>query len=542
MECITMRKNFRYPVLSMITLTLLSLSLSLSSVAHAYDTDLVNHVVTVTPNTDLNKTTTDLRAAFTYLVKRTDQATPWTLKLNPGQFVLASQISTNGLQNTTITSADLTQPAQLIKKPGWDSATSAEYILYNSMCNHVTMTGVEFYGQTSFAGSAEPYWPDQGVYFGSCNVLKIDQNKFFNFGNSALRVSTWERDPVVGVDSFKTLVSNNVFNNFYQTTTTVQDNIHGGTAMSTWINNTFTNVHGSVKFASRTPGASNIEFFNNLIDTGEHFGLEINNYSNFSLKGNTIRNIGVVAMNIYTGAIPGFPWGDNFTIANNTIDNVGRGIRFCPGPGSDGFQYNPQNLVIDNNTLSNVHDEANQPAIMIINGNVNGVTITNNKMNGITDQKYISVTSGSTNVNVTGNLVDGMPYILPGTITSTSAVKPAGTTTTTTSTNTAMMVKIAPATTSVSTANTTSQSGTAPSAKTTPMSTSTIAKPAAATTVPLKPAATATTSAKVVSAQAAPPVKPAATTATPAKPATANTAVAPAKHVATTTLAAKTGK
>lgn len=377
--------------------------------AEAYQLDAENHVMTVNPSGDVAVTTKDVRAAFTYLTKRLDPTQPWIMNFAPGQYILSSQISTNGLQNVMITT-DLTNPAQFIKVPTWNSAKSGEYLLYNTMCNHVQLIGLEFYGQTDFADGTPYFWPDQGVYFGSCSVVKVDQNKFRNFGNSALRVSTWERDPVAGVNSFKTMVSNNVFDNFYQTSTTVQDNVHGGTSMSSWINNTFTRVHGSVKFASRTPGAGTIEFFNNTIDGGEHFGLEINNYSNFSLKGNTIRNIASVAMNIYTGAIPGFPWGDNFSITGNTITNVGRGIRYAHTAGSDGFQYVPKNLVIDNNTLDDVHDVPRVPAIWVTGGAVNGVTVTNNKLSRIANGQYIGLADYSTVSDITGNVVEGLLY------------------------------------------------------------------------------------------------------------------------------------
>lgn len=400
-----MRKSLRLSLAGIVSMMLLQLCS-----AFAYTTDTVNHVVTVSPNTDMNKTTSDLRSAFSYLVNRSDQTTPWTLKMNPGQYVLTMQVNGTGLQNVTITSADPTNPAVISKMPGWDSATSAEYLMYIASCNHVTLQSLQFIGQTDFATSAEAYWPDQGVYFGSCNVVKVDSNKFSNFGNAALRVATWERDPNTGVDSFKTQVSNNTFDNFYQTSTTVQDNIHGGTAQSTWNNNTFTRVHGSVKFASRTPGAQTIQFFNNVIDTGEWFGLEINNYSNFDIKGNTIKNIAVVAMNIYTGAIPGFPWGDNFSIHNNNISNVGRGIRYSHEPGSDGFESVPSNLLIDSNTLTNVNDVPNIPAIWVVNGIVNGVTITNNQMTGISNKKYIGVTTGSSAVSILNNMADGVAF------------------------------------------------------------------------------------------------------------------------------------
>jgi hypothetical protein len=401
-----MRKLFRFSFAACFFTVLCA-----QSPSFAFLTDQSNHVLTLSPSTSPTQNTAELRKAVSFLVNRPDKTTLWTMRLNPGNYVMSAQITLQGLQNTTLTSADLSQPAKLIKMPGWDSATSAEELLNFRMCRNVSLIGMQFYGQTTFAQNANPYWPDQGVYFGSCNVVKVDHNKFFNFGNAALRVATWERDPVKGVDSFKTMVSNNTFNNIYQTSTTVQDNVHGGTAMSTWVNNTFVNLRGAVKFASRTPGAGKIEFFNNLINGGDHFGLEINNYSNFNIRGNTLENIKGNAMNIYTGVLPGFPWGDNFTIANNTLNNVGRGIRFSHEPGSDGFQYVPQNLIIDNNTLIRVTDPTRgEPAIMVINGNVNGVKITNNKLSTIASKTYIVVSQGSTNVSVLSNLVDGVAY------------------------------------------------------------------------------------------------------------------------------------
>jgi len=381
---------------------------------YAYTLDAPNHTVTLTPSTTFVKTTADLRAAFSYLTKRTDKDVQWKMLFSPGQYVLDGQVSVNGLTNVVITSSDTTNKAIISKKPTWDSATSAEYLLYNSQCSKVQLVGLEFKGQFDFSNGEPYYWPDQGVYFGSCSVVKIDSNKFSNFGNAALRVATWERDTVQGVNSFKTQVSNNTFDNFYQTSTTVQDNIHGGTSMSTWINNTFTRIHGSVKFASRTPGAGNIEFFSNTLDGGEHFGLEINNYNNFNLKGNTIRNIDSVAMNIYTAAIPGFPWGDNFSITGNSITNVGRGIRYSHEPATDGFNYTPTNLVIDNNTLDTVHDSPNIPAILVIGGPVNGVTISNNRLTNISNGKYITVSAGSTQTSADGNIVEGLLYAVPG--------------------------------------------------------------------------------------------------------------------------------
>jgi hypothetical protein len=378
--------------------------------------DKTNHVVSVSPSSTQAATTTDLRNAFTYLVNRPDKTTTWTMKFAPGQYTLTAEVLATGLQNTVVTSADLAHPAQLIKMQGWNSATSGEYLLYFRMGDHVQLIGMEFYGQTDFANGPTPYWPDQGVYFGSCNVVLVDSNKFFNFGDAALRVVTDAHDPVPGVHSFKTMVSNNIFNNIYQTATTATDTIHGGTAQSTWYRNTFVNLRGSIKFASRTPGAQTIEFFSNLVNGGDHYGLEVDNYNDFKIQNNTFQNLKEYAMTIYTNGSgdlmkSGFPWGDDFNISNNIIQNVGYGIRYAHNPFWDGTQNIPKNLVISNNTISGVANTASYvPVITVTGGAVNGVQINNNKLSGIKTKNYINVQSGSTNVSVLNNTVDGVAY------------------------------------------------------------------------------------------------------------------------------------
>jgi len=381
----------------------------------AYKLDAENHVLNISPSATPAATTQDMRSAMGYLVNRLDKDTIWTMKFAPGKYVLSAQVSSSGLKNTILLS-DPNAPAQLIKMPGWDSSTSAEYLLSFKMANKVQLIGFEFYGQTSFANNVNPYWPDQGVYFGSSSIVKVDSNKFNNFGNAALRVVTDSRDPVTGVNSFKTQVSNNTFNNIYQTATTSIDRIHGGTANSTWNNNKFYNVRGSIKFASRTTGAQNIEFLNNQVNGGDHYGLEIDNYSNFKIQGNSFQNIKEFAMTIYTNGsstemINTFPWGDNFTISNNNISNVGYAISYNHRPFWNGFQNIPKNLVIDSNTISNVTNTTSYiPAISVNGGLVDGLKITNNKMTSITNKKYINVQSGSTNVSILDNAVNGTAY------------------------------------------------------------------------------------------------------------------------------------
>jgi hypothetical protein len=403
------RKAIRYSLLSALSLAMTQLP------SFAYQLDKTNRVINVAPGTSVSATTTDIQNAFSYLVNRADKTALWTMKFAPGKYVVSKTLRATGLKNTILTS-NPSSPAKIVKTSTWDDNTSGEYLLNFPFANNVQLLGFELYGHTSFANGNTPDWGDQGVYFGSGNIVKVDSNKFYNFGNAALRVVTDARDPVPGVNSFRTQVSNNLFNNIYQTATTSIDKIHGGTAISTWTKNTFVNLRGSIKFASRTPGAKTIEFSNNVVNGGDHFGLEIDNYSDFTIKGNTFQNIKEYAMTIYTNGSgelmkSGFPWGDNFSIVGNTIKNVAYAIRYAHKPFWDGTQNIPKNLVIDGNTISNVTNTTSYVPLIYVGGGVfNGVKITNNKMSAIANKKYFSVQSGSTNVSILNNMVDGVAY------------------------------------------------------------------------------------------------------------------------------------
>lgn len=379
--------------------------------ASAYLLDKTNHVVTISPGTDNATTTADIRNALTYLAGRSDKSTRWTAKFKPGKYYLTVQLVTSNLENVDFVS-DPANPAMIIKAPTW-SSSNGEFMLFNRFSKNVSMKGFSFYGKTDYATSKDPVWPDQGIYFGSSNGVTIDNNKFNNFGNAALRVATYEKDPVAGVNSFNTKVINNTFNNIFQISTTSNDMIHGATANYVLENNKFYNLRGSVKFASRTAGAKNVKLVGNTINGGDHYGFEIDNYDDFEISGNTIQNVKEVAINIYTNARApkGFPWGDNFTIARNVIETCGRGIRFSPDPYSDGYKPLPHNLVIDANTLTNITNPTTSlPAISITNGIVDGIKILNNKMNKIASKNYIGISSGSTNITKLGNYVDGVAY------------------------------------------------------------------------------------------------------------------------------------
>jgi hypothetical protein len=401
---------FRSPI--RLTLAcLLSVMALQSSDAFAYQLDVPGRTISVSPGNSAGETTTDLKSALNYLVSRSDKTSLWTLKLAPGNYYVVSQIPVRNLQNTALVS-DMSKPAKLIKDKSFSSATAGEYLLNFQFGKNISITGMQFYGQTDFATSLAPVWPDQGVYFGSCNTVNVKNNGFFNFGNGALRVTTTERDPVIGVNSFNTVVANNLFNNVYQITTTPNDDIHGGSANYLLQGNVFYNLRGSIKFASRTDGAKNVKILNNKINGGDHYALEINNYNDMEIRGNTIQNIKEFALNIYnnTRATSTFNWGNNFVIADNNISNVGRGIRFSTEPYANGTLVLPSNVSFINNTMNGVTDTSGLAAISQINGKVNGLTISDNKLSNITNKKYINYSPNSTNVKYYNNLVNGAPY------------------------------------------------------------------------------------------------------------------------------------
>lgn len=371
--------------------------------AHAYQIDQNNHVITVAPTGDY---TTDAQKALAFLLNRKDKDTLWTFRFQPGKYYLSKPLYGVGLRNVNfVSTAD--NPAMLIKG---DNFSTGEYLVYLRMSDHIKIQGFEFFGRTDFKNNSNPVWKDQGVFFGSCRNILVDNNHFYNFGNSALRVTTSEADPVKGVNSFDTTVSNNTFNNIYQISTTSNDFDHGATARYWLKNNTVVNLRGSVKFASRTTGAQDVHILNNNINGSDHYGLEIDNFDNVEIVGNTLQNIKGIAVNIYTNPkVPkGFNWGSNYKISDNRIHNVRRGIRFSPDPSDDGYKPTPKNLVISNNNLSSITEtDKFIPAISVVNGVVNGVRITFNTMSSVTNRKYIGVDKRSTSITQSDNKAEG---------------------------------------------------------------------------------------------------------------------------------------
>lgn len=362
-------------------------------------------------NNDVIDASTTINAALKYLSNRPDKTTWWTIYFAGGKYLLSHPLVADGLQHVSMASQP-GNPAMLIKP----TTSNYEYMLYCRYCSNFSFQGFSVYGKTASYDPAietntrHPNWGDQGLFFASANKIEVSNNRFFDFGNAALRVTTYSHDPVKNVNSFNSVVTNNYFQNIFQVTTTSDSYDHGGSANFFFVNNVASNLHGSIKFASRTPGATNVQIKNNTIDSSTMGGFEISSYDNVDMSYNRLTNIARYAINCYTNdrTNKGFNWGDDLRIRNNIIDGAGRGIRINPGLYSDGFRPVPRKVAITDNTISNLRGDA--PAVAVFGGVIQGLDISNNKLNKIASGRYFDVQPGSTDVTITGNIVDNELY------------------------------------------------------------------------------------------------------------------------------------
>lgn len=368
-----------------------------------YTINLKEHKITIHNNTA--DAAGQINSALTYLANRSDQDTPWILSFEGGKYVLTRYIGANYLKNVTLLS-DRKNPAILVKSSRFES----EYLFYTRFSKNVSIKGFDFYGLSRvynpnnyLPGSNVPVWNDQGLYFGSSNGVVVNMNRFFSFGNAAVRITTTERDPVPGVNSFNSEVTQNYFNNVFQVTTTSNDNIHGGSANYLFQGNTFDELRGSVKFASRTAGATNVTIRHNNIRSSSTDGIEIVGYVNMDISNNTFQNIARNAINCYSNSrsVKGFQWGDHLTFKNNVVNNTGGGFRFSADPYADGFKPVPANVTFSNNRFSNL--TGNAPVITLINSPFPGLTITGNTFTNIPSKKYVYIQQKASDLTFSNN-------------------------------------------------------------------------------------------------------------------------------------------
>jgi hypothetical protein len=379
-------------------------SAAVGSSTQAYTIDSQARIITLKPSEDA---ATQINNVLLYLNQRPDQGNVWTVRFEPGRYLLNKSIRLDRLQNVSLVS-DRQNPAILRKDP---ATFKNEYLFYTRFSKNVSVSGFDIYGLSVefkpelYATSSNPIWHDQGLYFGSCNGVLVQENRFFNFGNAALRITTTESDPVRGVNSFNSTVLRNYFRNVYQVTTTSNDTIHGGTSNYYFMGNTFDELRGSLKFASRTTGATDVRVHFNSIRSGNTDGIEIVGYNNLELYKNKIQNVARHAINCYSNGRSGsgFQWGDNIHFISNEISGANWGLRFSADAFSDGYHPSPGNIRIEKNLFNNITGPS--PAIALSNGTFQAPTIKDNQLNNIISKKYISA-GNSINPKIENNLGD----------------------------------------------------------------------------------------------------------------------------------------
>jgi len=372
-----------------------------------YSLDTQKHTITIHNTGDA---TTEINSALSYLVNRKDTNIPWNMKFDGGKYSISNILFSERLQNVNFIS-DPKKPAILAKIDNFPT----EYLFYTRYSKNISLTGFTFIGNTAtympqnYVTGTSIGWKDQGVYFGSSNGVIISNNRFYNIGDAAIRITTTERDPVRGVDSFNTKIIGNYFNNIFQVTTTSNDLVHGGSASLLVQDNIFDHIWGSIKFASRTDGATNVVFHHNAINNSATDGLEIVGYNNIEISNNTLQNIARNAANCYTNNVSasGFEWGDNLSFKNNIINNTGGGIRISADTYIDGFQPQPKNVTISGNSITNLKGTA--PALTLLKSSFPGLTVTANQFSNIPSKIYFYMPIKNAQALLTGNKLNNTP-------------------------------------------------------------------------------------------------------------------------------------
>lgn len=228
-------------------------------------------------------------------------------------------------------------------------------------------------GQTASLHESHVWW-ENGIYIGSSHNTHISENKFYDFGDSALTISTDPADTTDQIDSTNHLVSNNYFYNITQTSTT---STKGGSSNYSFVGNTVEHIKGSIKFATRKAGASHLKITNNtIISAGVGSGISTNNgfeiegYSKIYVSNNTLTSgdgVGIVirsAQNKNTES--GHDWGDVF-ISGNHISKYRQGIYVSNLPhASDDLLGSLKNIFINDNQIVDMWNGDNQAGIHLV--------------------------------------------------------------------------------------------------------------------------------------------------------------------------------
>ncbi len=300
-----------------------------------------------------------------------------TLQFAAGTYELSGTISRDSLNNVLIKGGAGGDTVIKKRLGGW----SGEYLFFTRYSTNVTVQGIQFRGLTT--NTTSPAWGEQGLYFGSTTGANVDGCAFYDFGDAAVRITT-ASDSIDTIASFNGAVRNSYFNNVTQITTTQTSGSKGGTQGITYEYNTFDNLKGSIKAATRYETSGAI-IRHNHIRSGpvNAVGIAVESYSDVLIEHNIIENLEGFAMNIYTNtaAPTTWQWGD-ITITDNVMVNTKYGIRVV----SDAT-YDLKDVAIEHNRFDGVGDPSYTGVIRlnstIPGGKFDGLSIQHNLFHDI---------------------------------------------------------------------------------------------------------------------------------------------------------------
>lgn len=286
-----------------------------------------------------------------------------------GTYKITNRIFIQGLNNTVITG-----PGATIFKSGFDYVSGANPIFYFLECNFIQVERLRMVG--SQPSTSAVLYGDDGVLFVDCIETSIIHNEFADFGDGATRVlSHYVTNPPTSVIAFNVHIAFNFFNNILQTSSTP-----GGVDTVTFVGNTFSNLKGSVKFASRVANSGRIVVANNVIKTGLGMGFEFSSTGNVLVANNIATDVPIMA-NFYTntavGANPA-TW-DNLVITDNLFSGCTTGIRVASTNYNDGTRVCVNNVTISNNTIRDITGGSNDAGVLLT-GTISNARILNNSI------------------------------------------------------------------------------------------------------------------------------------------------------------------
>ena len=320
----------------------------------------------------------------------------------PGTYKITNRIFIQGLSNAVITG-----PGATIVKSGFSYVGGGNPVFYFLEGSFIQVKELRFIG--SQPSTTDVLYGDDGILSVDCVEIDISHNEFTNFGDGAIRnLSHYVTNPPTTVIAFNVHVGFNFFNNILQTSSTP-----GGVDTVTFVGNTFSNLKGSVKFASRVANSGRIVVANNVIKTGLGVGFEFSSTGNVLVANNIATDVPIMA-NFYTntavGANPA-TW-DNLVITDNLFSGCTTGIRVASTNYNDGTRVCVNNVTISNNTIRDITGGSNDAGVLLT-GTISNARILNNSIftytsNGIylTLDPRVALTTRD-NILIQGNQLTG---------------------------------------------------------------------------------------------------------------------------------------